>query len=288
MLSGLLLVDKPKGMTSMQVVEGIKSRFRVKAGHAGTLDPIATGLLLVLVGEATKFSQFFIGLDKAYITLARLGEIRDTYDAEGKILETRPVGVSCQDIRNALENFVGKLLQTPPPFSAKRIEGKRAYELARKGVEVQPKPVEVEVYRAELRRCELPFVELYFEVSSGTYIRSLVHELGLSLSCGAYVAELRRLRVGRFSLDMAVSYERLMKLEDLTGLLMPVDVALDFIPALHLSLSMAKRIKHGMFIQLRQEVEKTFVRLYEGESFIGVGLMEGRFLKPYRLIQHVS
>lgn len=285
MLSGLLLVDKPRGITSMDVVEAIKKRFKVKAGHAGTLDPIATGLLLVLVGEATKFSQFFIGLDKSYITTAKLGEITDTYDAEGEVIETRPVEVSCNEIEKVLEKFTGSLLQKPPPYSAKRLGGRRAYELARKGLSVEMKPVEVHVYRAELLRCQLPLVELLFEVSSGTYIRSLVHDLGMELSCGAHVLELRRLKAGSFSVDMAVVYQRLLLLEDIAGLLIPLGEALAFMPRVNLSGELARRIRHGSALRLRESLERTFVRLYEDSSFLGVGLIEENTLRPYRLMQ---
>lgn len=285
MLTGILLVDKPKGKTSMEVVVGIKKRFGLKVGHAGTLDPIATGLLVLLIGEATKFSQFFTQLNKTYITNAKLGEITNTYDAEGELLEKRPVNVSCEDIERALQRFRGKVPHTPPPFSAKRIKGKRAYELARKGLKVDIEPVEVEVYRAELLKCELPYIELFFEVSSGTYIRSLVHELGMELSCGAHLVELRRLRVGSFEVEKALGYERLLSLEDLRGLVIPLDKALSFLPGINLQEELSGRIKKGAFVKLKKPLEKTFVRLYEKGEFLGVGLIEGGSLRPYRLMQ---
>ncbi len=286
MLSGILLVDKPKGMTSMEVVEGVRERFKVKVGHSGTLDPLATGLLILLINEATKFAQFFTNLDKAYFTVAKLGEIRDTYDAEGKLIESRPVHLSCEDIKGILNKFTGTILQTPPPYSAKRIKGKRAYELARKGVKVEMKPVEVKVYKAELRECNLPFVSFYFEVSSGTYIRSLVHDIGLELSCGAHVVELRRLSIGSFRVDMAVSYQRLMSLEDIAGLLIPIGDALHFFPRINLRGEYLRRVKHGSPITLDGSYERTYVRLYDEEgNFLGVGLIEGSVLRPYRLMR---
>ncbi len=285
MLSGILLVDKPKGLTSMEVVESIKKRFGLKAGHAGTLDPIATGLLIVLLEEATKFSQFFIGLDKTYITTLKLGEIRDTYDEEGKVIETRPVKVSCHEVSLALEKFKGELLQKPPPFSAKRIGGKRAYELARKGIEVDVKPVKVTVHKAEILSCNIPYAELLFEVSSGTYIRSLAHDLGLYLSCGAYVVQLRRIKIGEFSVEKAVNYERLMSLMDISGLIIPIDEALYFLPKVNLRKDLSRKIKYGMPIKLEAPYERIFLRLYEGDKFLGVGLIEGDTLKPYRLMR---
>ncbi|MCX8164033.1 MAG: tRNA pseudouridine(55) synthase TruB [Aquificaceae bacterium] len=285
MLSGLLLVDKPKGMTSMEVVEGIKRKFRVKVGHTGTLDPIATGLLLVLVGEATKFSSFFTEMKKSYRTRAKLGEITNTYDSEGQLLERRVVDVSCDEVQRALNKFRGKLLQTPPPFSAKRVGGRRAYEFARKGLSVEMEPVEVHVYRADFLRCDLPYVDLFFEVSSGTYIRSLVHDLGLELSCGAHVVELRRLSIGGFNVERAISYERLLKLQDVGGLIVPIEEAMDFLPSLNLEGKLARRIRGGAPIRLKRSFERAFVRLYEDGAFIGLGLIEGEILKPYRLMR---
>ncbi|RMH80505.1 MAG: tRNA pseudouridine(55) synthase TruB [Acidobacteria bacterium] len=287
MLSGVLLVDKPKGITSMEVVEGIKKRFKLHAGHAGTLDPLATGLLIVLLGEATKFSMFFMMLDKAYRVVAQLGIITDTYDAEGEVLERKEIGVDCKQVEEALWRFTGSIEQKPPPYSAKKLRGKRAYELARSGQKVEIKPVRVKVYRAELLRCELPFLELCFEVSSGTYIRSLVHDLGLSLSCGGHVVELRRISIGRFSVEKAIAYHRLMSLEDIGGITIPVDEALDFLPKLSLSGALARRVKTGGFLKVPQ-TESTYLRLYEEDSFLGVGLVEDGKLRPYRMLSNLS
>lgn len=218
MIPSLLLLDKPKGITSFQLVDAVKKKFKLnKVGHTGTLDPLATGLLILLLEEATRFAEFFVRLPKTYITKVVLGAITNTYDAEGKILERRDVNISCEDVVKVLPNFTGRILQKPPPYSAKKIGGVRAYELAKKGLEAPLKPVEVEVYRAKLLECNLPQVVLEFEVSGGTYIRSLAHEIGLALGCGAYVWELRRTKVGDFSVHMALSYERLNSLEDLWG-----------------------------------------------------------------------
>ena len=174
MIPSILLLDKPRGFTSFQLVDTVKKKFKLnKVGHTGTLDPIATGLLILLLEEATRFAEFFVRLPKTYITKIVLGAITDTYDAEGTILERRDVNVSCEDVAKVLPNFTGRILQKPPPYSAKKIGGVRAYELARRGLEVPLKPVEVEVYRAKLLECNLPQVVLEFEVSGGTYIRSL-------------------------------------------------------------------------------------------------------------------
>lgn len=285
MLPSVLLVDKPKGLTSFQVVEYVKRRFKVKAGHTGTLDPIATGLLILLLGTATRYAEFFTKLPKEYLATAKLGEIRDTYDAEGKLVDKKPVYVSCEDVKGVLGEFVGSIEQIPPRYSAKKVEGKKAYQLARKGLSFFLKPVRVEVFTAQLIECQMPQVKILFCVSSGTYIRSLVHDIGLRLGCGAYVEDLRRTKIGPFDVSKAISYERLMTLMDLQGIAIPIWSALDFMPAVDLDFKNADKIRKGMMVTLPSYTkEKLFVRLYEGDNFIGVGMVEKNRLKPYRLL----
>jgi tRNA pseudouridine55 synthase len=284
MIPSILLLDKPKGITSFQLVDAVKKKFKLnKVGHTGTLDPLATGLLILLLEEATRFAEFFVRLPKTYITKIVLGAITDTYDAEGSILERRDVNVSCQDLAKVLPNFTGRILQKPPPYSAKKIGGVRAYELAKRGLEASLKPVEVEVYRAKLLECNIPEVVLAFEVSGGTYIRSLVHDIGLDLGCGAYVSELRRTKVGDFNVHMALSYERLNSLEDLWGVIVPIWEALSFLPAVSLRAKEAMLFRNGA--KIGAEVKHYgYVRVFWEEEFLGVGLLEGGFLKPYRLM----
>jgi tRNA pseudouridine55 synthase len=284
MIPSILLLDKPKGITSFQLVDAVKKKFKLnKVGHTGTLDPLATGLLILLLEEATRFAEFFVRLPKTYITKMVLGAITDTYDAEGSILERRELKVSCQDVAKVLPNFTGRILQKPPPYSAKKIGGVRAYELAKRGLEASLKPVEVEVYRAKLLECNIPEVVLEFEVSGGTYIRSLVHDIGLALGCGAYVSELRRTKVGDFSVNMALSYERLNNLEDLWGVIVPIWEALGFLPAVSLRAKEAMLFRNGA--KIGAEVKHYgYVRVFWEEEFLGVGLLESGFLKPYRLM----
>ncbi len=280
-----LLVDKPKGLTSFQVVESVRKKMGVKVGHTGTLDPIATGLLILLLGEATRYANLFVNLPKTYEVKVKLGEITNTYDAEGKVLEVRDVNVSCEDIRTVLEEFKGKILQKPPPFSAKKVGGKRAYKLARRGERVELKEVEVQVFRSELYECHLPYFSARFEVSSGTYIRSLVHEMGLRLGCGAHIAELRRTHVGKFDVSMAINYQRLLTWEDLSGCLVPVDQALDFLQRLDIPQELWEKIKKGASASLKMDLQfRTFVRLYVKGEFVGVALIEANTIKPYRLM----
>ncbi|MFN3813474.1 MAG: tRNA pseudouridine(55) synthase TruB [Aquificaceae bacterium] len=279
-----ILLDKPRNITSTHAIESIRKRFKVKAGHTGTLDPLATGLLIVLVNEATRFSDFFLKLSKSYLTLAKLGEIKDTYDDEGSTVEVCKVEVSCEDVNKILSKFLGKIEQRPPAFCAKKIKGKRAYRLARKGIALELKPVEVEVFDAELKECALPYIKLYFRVSSGTYIRSLVHDIGLALRCGAYLKELRRISIGNFSVDMATKYEDVMRLESLQDIALPIDKALSFLHPVRLTKGEGKRIRHGMAIDIPLPYSNVYVRVYEEDRFLGVGCVEDNMLRPYRLL----
>ncbi len=284
MIPSVLLLDKPKGITSFQLVDTVKRKFKLnRVGHTGTLDPIATGLLILLLEEATRFADLFIRLPKTYVAKVVLGAITDTYDAEGKVLERREVKVSCKDVARVLPIFTGRILQVPPSYSAKKINGVKAHQLARRGLEVSLKPVEVEVYRAELLKCSLPEAVIEFEVSGGTYIRSLANDIGLALGCGAYVAELRRTKVGDFQVSMALSYERLNSLEDLWGVIIPIWEAMSFLPAVSLRAKEARLFRNGAKIKANYE-HGGYVRVFGDEEFLGVGLLEGGSLRPYRLM----
>ncbi len=207
-LSGILLVNKPKGMTSHDVVDAARAALGIrKIGHAGTLDPMATGLLILLVGSATKLSNRFSGLDKDYEATMCLGKITSTGDAEGKILEERPVEVSEEDVRAAFERFVGEIEQVPPMVSAIRHKGKRLYELARKGIVVERKPRRVTIYKLEITRLNLPEIDFFVSCSKGTYIRKLCEDIGEALGCGAYQSRLHRVRIGNFHITDAVNVE---------------------------------------------------------------------------------
>lgn len=202
-MDGLLLLDKPSGPTSHDLVAGIRRLWRIsRVGHFGTLDPLATGLLLVALGQATRFNRYYAGRDKRYRASARLGVATDTYDAAGTPLG--PVAdrlPSSAEVAAAAEGLRGEILQTPPPYSAKKVDGRPLYASARAGRPVHPAPAKVTVHELEILRCEPPDLELGIRCSTGTYVRSLVHDLGLRLGCGAHVAALRRTAVGE--LDVA-------------------------------------------------------------------------------------
>ncbi len=209
-MQGFLIIDKPKTWTSHDVVAKLRGILKErKIGHLGTLDPLATGVLVCAVGrEATKQIQNFMKLDKEYVVELELGKTSDTYDSDGKVEETG-FDLSILDkklVQETLEGFWGKSMQMPPAFSAKKINGKKAYELARAGKPVELKAVEVEMHGCDIE-VELPFVRFIVTVSSGTYVRSLVHDLGQKLGCGAILTALRRTRVGEFKIEDAKTLE---------------------------------------------------------------------------------
>ncbi len=212
-LLGIIIVDKEKGMTSHDVVNLVRKRYAIKkVGHAGTLDPGATGVLVLLLGRATKLSGTFLNQEKEYEATMKLGERTDSGDSDGKKISSGEVDVSEEDIRRAMAGFIGEIEQVPPMISAKQVGGKRLYKLARKGIEVARDPKKVTIKDITVREVDLPFVRFGVICSKGTYIRQLADDIGQRLGCGAYLTELRRLRSGRFSLDEAVPLSDLKKM----------------------------------------------------------------------------
>lgn len=208
-MDGILLVDKPKGMTSHDVIDFVRRNFDiVKAGHAGTLDPSATGLLVVLIGKATKLSSRFLGEDKEYEAVMTLGKRTHTGDAEGRVLQERPAsGISEERIRGVFAGFEGETDQVPPMVSALHHKGRRLYELARKGKEVPREPRRITIMELRIDSIELPDIRFTVRCSKGTYIRKLCDDIGETLGCGAHLSGLRRLKAGEFAVEDSVSIE---------------------------------------------------------------------------------
>ncbi len=213
-LDGALLIDKPAGPTSHDIVDAIRANFRIKkVGHCGTLDPNATGLLLIVLGRATKLSEKLMSDDKVYEGTIKFGEATDSYDADGKITAALPVPPTTMEALNQLaDTFVGDLLQTPPMVSAVKIKGVPLYKLARKGIEVERKPRLVHIYNYRFTNYAEPFGQFRVACTKGTYVRSLAHELGQKLGCGAHLKTLRRLVSGKFDVADAVEFEQVMKM----------------------------------------------------------------------------
>jgi len=209
-MDDILLVDKPKGLTSSRVVELIRRQLKVKAGHTGTLDPLATGLLIILTGKRTKEASLFLHSDKAYEVRVVLGLETDTFDSEGRVLRQDDKQITREELQEVLSEFHGDVWQVPPPFSAKKLEGRKAYQLARKGIAVHIPPKKVSIYSLELKAFEFPYFTLSCDVSSGFYVRSLAHDIGERLGVGATVVEVRRTRVGPHLLGQARSLEEIL------------------------------------------------------------------------------
>lgn len=211
---GILLVDKPQGITSHDVVARMRKVLRMKKiGHAGTLDPMATGLLLILVGKATKVSQYLMSLDKEYTGTVKLGVITDSQDADGEVVEERPVpAIDEAGVRKLMEEFLGDQYQLPPMFSAKKINGQPLYKLARKGQTVEREPRVIHISRFDLTRFELPELSFVVGSSKGAYIRTIAHDLGEKIGCGGHLCELRRTAVGKFRIEKADTLEEIEKM----------------------------------------------------------------------------
>ena len=213
--AGVLLVDKPSGITSHDVVDRVRRIFRMKkVGHAGTLDPIATGLMIVLVGKATKISQFLMSLDKVYTGTMKLGQATESHDSEGEVTEEAPVpeDLTEEKLKELADTFMGDQYQTPPMFSAKKIDGQPLYKLARKGKEVEREPRFIHVSKFDIYNLRPPEADFTLACSKGTYVRTLLHNLGQKLGCGAHMTGLRRTEIDKFSIDDAKTLEELKAL----------------------------------------------------------------------------
>jgi len=290
-LDGVLLLDKPRGMTSNQALQTAKRLLgAAKAGHTGSLDPIATGLLPLTFGEATKLSRFLLDADKRYWAVFRLGVSTTTQDREGEITATRPVTADRRAIERALECFTGDIEQLPPMYSALKRGGRALYELARAGVSVERTPRAVRVHAFVLRALDADRLEVEISCSKGTYIRSLAHDLGERLGCGAHVTELRRLAVGALDVDSAVTLDALAQRDDRERSLRPMDAMLAAIPGVQLTALAAHYLLRGQPVAARHAGAPGWVRLYDDENrFLGMGqvLDDGR-VAPRRLVaQHI-
>lgn len=208
---GILLVDKPQGITSHDVVAKMRRVYHLKkVGHAGTLDPMATGLLLILIGKATKASQYLMSMDKEYVGTVRLGQITDSQDADGEMLEERPVPeLTEEQVRAEMKTFMGDQYQMPPMFSAKKINGQKLYKLARQGKTVEREPRVIHISRFDITKFALPEVSFIVGTSKGAYVRTIAHDLGERFGCGGHLNALRRTAVGQFRVEKSSTIEAL-------------------------------------------------------------------------------
>ncbi|MGP1573182.1 tRNA pseudouridine(55) synthase TruB [Aggregatibacter segnis] len=293
-IHGVFLLDKPQGMSSNDIMQKVKRIFQAnKAGHTGALDPLATGMLPICLGEATKFSQFLLDADKRYLVTAKLGERTDTSDAEGQIVETRDVNVKTPEILTALEQFRGDILQVPTMFSALKYNGKPLYEYARQGIMVEREARPITIFELNFIEYNAPYLTLEVHCSKGTYIRTLVDDLGEALGCGAHVTMLRRTAVADYPTEKMLDWHALQSLaeqEDLSlldALLLPMDTAVAKLPALTLNESQTQGIGFGQRIKFDNPNRlQGQVRLFSHENrFLGVAVIdENNVIRPQRLV----
>ena len=297
LVDGILLLDKPFGVSSNHAFQGVKRLYEAaKAGHTGSLDPLATGVLPLCFGEATKFSQYLLDADKAYESTFVLGTVTDTGDAEGRVLENKDAsGVTETDVITALRAFEGDIEQIPSMFSAIKQAGQPLYKLARRGLEVERKSRSVVIKTLELRAFrggERPEVDIYLECSKGTYVRSLAEDLGNAMGCGAFVSALRRTRAGPFGIEDSITMGALEALKgshesgELDRLLLPTDAALGALPLVQLSESSGFYMRQGQPVMVSNAPQNGIVRVaLDSGEFLGVGEMldDGR-VAPRRLI----
>lgn len=290
-LDGVLLLDKPTGMSSNLALQKAKRLLRAKkAGHTGSLDPIASGLLPICLGEATKLSGFLLNTDKRYRVRVRLGVITETADSEGAVIETCPVPPLTEAlVEAALDQFRGEILQVPPMYSALKHQGRRLYELARKGVEVEREARPVTIYELRLETLEAEALELDVHCSKGTYIRSLADDLGRVLGCGGYVESLRRTAVGNLDVRDAHTLDHLESLSDgdRPALMLPMDHIVADLPSVQLNDEMGFFLRRGQAVLVPKAPTRGCVRLYGRQAtFMGIGevLDDGR-IAPRRLVK---
>lgn len=293
-MTGIIIIDKPAGATSFDVVARARRLCgEKKCGHAGTLDPMATGVLIVALGGATRFIGLAPNGDKTYEAAFRLGTVSDTLDITGKISETREVASTAEEVKKALAEFVGETEQIPPMYSAVKVNGKRLYSLARRGIEVERKPRRINIYKLETlgENEKAGEYAIKIECSAGTYIRALISDLGEKLGCGAVMTALRRTAANGFKIEDAVSLERLSeaaKAGETEKFLIPVERVLEAYPAVKTTGAQAKRFKNGGELSLERlacERVSGFYRVFgPNGDFIGVGeIGDGGALKPKRV-----
>jgi tRNA pseudouridine55 synthase len=295
-IDGVVLLDKPAGMSSHSAVTAVKRAFNAdKAGHTGTLDPLATGLLPICLGEATKYSQGLLEADKTYIAQVKFGSRTDTGDAEGQIIEELPLPVFAGDpeIKTALDallpKFTGSISQMPPMYSALKRDGKPLYEYARAGVELERAPRDIVIHSIRWTNVNWPEATLEVSCSKGTYIRVLAEDIGNTLGCGTHLVGLRRTEVGHLTLEQSFTIESIQSgLQNTADYILPVDALLQTLPHLTVDEQQAKRLEMGQRVPLNLPSIEALVRIYRAtaapHNFIGTADWRSGVLHPKRLI----
>jgi tRNA pseudouridine55 synthase len=285
-VDGVLLLDKPSGITSNAALSLVKRSFNAeKAGHTGTLDPLASGLLPICLGSATRFAQFLLDADKRYVATVRFGVTTTTLDAEGDVVATKPLGFTRADLVAALARFTGAIRQTPPAHSALKFEGRPHYEYARRGIDVPRPEREVTIHELRLLDWQSPDAVIDVTCSKGTYVRTLASDVGDALGCGAHLRALRRTRTGGFDIANAITLDALEGMEpaDRDHRLEPPAVLVSHLPRLRLAGDAARRFLHGGPVQA-EAMSEGVAAVYAGERLIGVADVAAYVESPRRTI----
>jgi len=294
-VNGILLLDKAVGISSNKALQEVKHLFNAnKAGHTGSLDPLASGLLPICLGEATKLSSFLLDSDKRYAGTCKLGVVTKTADAEGEVIETRPVpALDKAQVEAVLQRYTGDIEQIPPMHSAIKQNGQPLYKLAREGVEVERQARKIHIYELRLDAQRADELDIFVQCSKGTYIRTLAEDIGRDLGCGAHLGGLRRTGVGPFSIENAYTLAQLREILQqggfaaLDALLLPMETALDDFPEIRLTDNGVFYIQQGQPVQVSQAPTEGWVRLFSpSEQFLGVGqILEDGRVAPKRLLK---
>ncbi len=292
MANGILVIDKPAGWTSQDVAAKLRGVFHERrVGHGGTLDPMATGVLPIFIGRATRAAEFAESAEKEYIAGLRLGTVTDTQDTSGNVLETRPVTVTREEVQTALQRFLGQISQIPPMYSAIKINGQKLYELARKGKEVARRPRSITIHELELQEGGGAEYLLRVRCSKGTYVRTLCHDLGAALGCGGCMSSLRRTRAGSFTLQQALTMQQVLEFaaeHDPQQLLMPADALFAEVPPLIVTMGQAAKLKNGAQIKDWQFAPGTYRVYAEDGEFLLLGRVENGILTTIKSFFEVN
>lgn len=288
-MDGILNINKPTGMSSFDVVREVKKAAKTKkVGHTGTLDPEASGVLPICIGRATKLVDYIMSDYKIYKVELKLGITTDTYDREGKVLQTSEVNLKVEDVEKVIKSFQGEIDQIPPMYSALKVNGERLYNLARKGIEIERKARKIHIYSIDILSMELPKVQFTVKCSKGTYIRSLCYDIGEKLKCGGTMWNLERTQTGSFSISNSVKLEEL-NVDNIHNYLIPMDKALESYPKIFIDKKYEKLILNGVNVKDNaiignMEIDKLY-RIYLGENeFVGIGVKKDFGFKMTKLL----
>lgn len=278
-MDGLLIVNKPKGYTSHDVVNVVRKQLNIKkVGHTGTLDPNATGVLPILIGKATKISKYLIEHNKTYIATVKLGEKTDTGDSEGQVVETKkiPEGLKKEDINKVLQSFLGKQKQLPPMYSAIKVNGKKLYEYAREGKELEIKPRDIEIYKIELLEYKNSKIKFEVECSKGTYIRTLCEDIAEKIETVGYMEELQRTKVNNFQIENSILLDNIT-IENAEQNIIKIEEVFKDKNTIELDSKKLELFLNG--VKLTYNLPQEIYRIYNNNQFIGIGVIENKLLK---------